>query len=205
MKTKVFFISLIILQVLIVQAQNDEKQYGFEKKHYVGTQAFMIMTPLLDPSPEYYQLNYGYRFNKKSELSLELITWRYSGPPGRPFGPNYDNPASDYPGDIKSLGLGLAYKRFLWKGVYTHFHSTAFRQTYRNQEKTSVQTGFMLFNTIRCGYHFKLFNNRIFIAPNIGLTFWPVLTNLPDDFQVEEEKWPNYFLGELGLHVGVNI
>jgi len=61
-------------------------------------------------------LNYGYRLSAKDEISIELITWKYSGPLGRHLGPDFDNPTSDYPGDVKSLGAGLAYKRFLWKG-----------------------------------------------------------------------------------------
>lgn len=198
-------VAFMLLFYSMNYAQNSEGKWCFEKKHYLGTQAFMILTPILDPSPEYYQLNYGYRFTSKDELSIELITWRFGGPPGRPFGPDYDNSRSDYPGDVKSLGVGLAYKRILWKGVYAHFHSTAFRQTYRDQEKNTIQTGFMLFNTIRLGYHFKFFKDRIFVAPNIGTTFWPVYTELPESFQVEEDKWPSYFLGELGLHVGVNF
>lgn len=199
--------ALLISNQLLGQLSNvsSEDRWGFEKKHYIGTQAFMIMTAVLDPSPEFYQLNYGYRLSPKDEISIEAITWRYSGPLGRPLGPDFDNPNSDYPGDVKSLGLGLAYKRFLWKGVYTHIHSTALQQTYRNQEKQEIQKGFMLFNTIRLGYHFKVFNNRIFLAPSMGATFWPVNTNLPEDFQVEEDKWAKYLLGEVGFHVGYNF
>jgi len=202
---KLIILGLVLSFCTAGQSQNNEDKWGFEKKHYIGTQAFVIMTGVLDPSPEYYQLNYGYRFSSKDELSVEAITWRFSGPPGRPFGPNYDNPESDYPGDVKSLGGGLAYKRFLWKGIYTHLHATAFHQTYRNPEKQKIQTGFMLFNTIRLGYHFKLFKNRVFLAPTVGTTFWPIYTNLPESFQQEEDKWSSFFIGELGLHVGFNF
>jgi len=203
-KASIFIYVLFLFSTAIGNAQEDNR-WGFEKKHYIGTQAFMILTPILDPSPEYYQLNYGYRLSRNDELSIELITWRYSGPLGRPLGPDLDNPESDYPGDVKSLGAGLAYKRLLWKGLYTQIHSTAFRQTYRDAEKQEIQKGFMLFNTLRLGYHFKFFKNRVFIAPNIGMTFWPVLTNMPESFQVEEDKWSSYLLGEFGLHVGVNF
>ena len=205
--TTVILLGLILSICSISQAQetDSENKWGFEKKHYIGTQAFMILTPILDPSPEYYQLNYGYRLSSKDELSIEAMTWRYSGPLGRQYGPDFENEESDYSGDVKSLGLGLAYKRLLWKGVFGQVHSTAFRQTYRDQAKNKIQNGFMLFNTVRLGYHLKLFKDRVFIAPSIGTTFWPINTNLPDTFQVQENKYPNYFLGEFGLHVGVNF
>jgi len=206
MKLRIFVaLSLICIICSFISAQDAGDKLGFEKKHHVGTQVFMILTPILDPSPEYFQLNYGYRFSSKDELSIEAITWRYSGPLGRPFGPDYESPDSEYPGDVKSLGVGVAYKRFLWKGVYTHLHATAFRQNYRNERKEKIQSGFMLFNTLRLGYHFKLFKNRIFLAPSIGTTFWPINTNVPASFQIEEDRWPKYFLGEFGLHVGFNF
>ena len=68
-----------------------------------------------------------------------------------------------------------------------------------------IQSGFQLFNTLRFGYQFRLFQNRVFLEPSIACTFWPINTNLPESFQVEENKYPNYFLGEPGLHFGFNF
>lgn len=201
---KAFFLAITIFYSLNIWAQNVLPS-DFDRRHFIETQAFVILTPILNPSPEFYQLNYGYRLTPKDELSFEVITWAYQGPLGRPLGPDHDAPESNYRGDVKSLGAGLSYKRFLWKGVYTRLHTTAFRQTYRDEEKKKIQSGFMLFNTLRFGYHFKIFKNRFFISPNLGATYWPILTNLPDDFKVEEKKWDNYFLGEIGLHVGINF
>lgn len=201
-------LQLIILALLLsfnassLLSQDVEKNHGFENKHSIGTQAFMILTPILDPSPEYYQLNYGYRFSSKHELAIEAITWSYTGPLGRPFGPDYESEESGFPGDVKSLGMGLAYKRFLWKGVYTQIHSTAFQQSYRDHKKNEIQKGFMLFNTLRLGYHFKFLKNRFYVAPSIGGTWWPVSTNMPESFLLEEDQWNNFFLGEFGLHIG---
>ena len=175
------------------------------RKHFIGSTVFVALTPMLDPSPEYYQLNYGYRIDPKNVISIEAITWAYQGPLGRPYGPDYDNPDSEFPGKVKAYGLGLAYKRFLWKGVYGQVHSTAFLQNFMNSESDKIQDGFQLFNTLRFGYHIKLFSNRIFLEPSITATWWPVNTNLPMSFQVEEDKWSNYFLFEPGLHFGVNF
>jgi len=194
---------LILFNSFISHGQNDENKWDFERKHFIGSQAFMLFTPLFDPSPEYYQLSYGHRFTSKDEITIEGITWTYQGPLGRPYGPDYEQAASSFPGDIKAIGGGLAYKRLLWRGAFAQLHSTAFRQIYRDENKQKIQKGFQLFNTLRFGYHFKLGKSkRWFICPSVAFTYWPINTNLPDSFQVEEDKWPNYFLFEPGLQFG---
>lgn len=195
--------SFILLSATSIQAQDEENKYGFERKYFIGSQAFMVFTPLLDPSPEYYQLNFGYRISPRDEISMEGITWTYQGPLGRPYGPDYEKAESSFPGDVKALGCGLAYKRLLWKGAYVQLHSIAFRQIYRDEDKQEIQKGFQLFNVFRLGYHFKLFKNkRWFITPSVAATYWPVNTNLPESFQMLKDQWPKYFLFEPGLHFG---
>ena len=165
----------------------------------------MIMTPLLDPSPKYYQLNYGYRITPKDVISVEAITWTYQGPLGRQYGPDHENPASNFPGEVQAIGAGLAYKRFLWNRWYGQIHATAFKQNFQDESGEKIQSGFQLFNTLRFGYQLRLFKNRIFLEPSVAITSWPINTNLPESFQIEEDKWPSYFLFEPGLHFGVNF
>ncbi|MFK7775530.1 MAG: hypothetical protein AB8F94_25535 [Saprospiraceae bacterium] len=199
----IFIYGLILLYSLNGHGQKeDENKWDFEKKYFIGSQAFILFTPLLDPSPEYFQLSFGYRFSPKDEISIEGITWAYQGPLGRPYGPNYENPDSGFPGDVKAIGGGIAYKRFLWKGAFAQIHSTALRQIYRDENKNKIQNGFQLFNTLRFGYHFKIFKKRWFISPSVAFTNWPINTNLPESFQIEEDKWSNYFLFEPGLQFG---
>lgn len=206
MRIKTLIISILLLSITCTTfAQEEAKKWGFEKKHFLGSQAFMVLTPLLDPSPEFYQLNYGYRLSTKDEISFEAITWTYQGPVGRPYGQNYEKTESSFPGDVKAIGAGLSYKRFIWRNAFAQIHTTAFKQTYRDASKKEIQSGFQLFNTLRFGYHFKLLNNRMFLSPSVAFTYWPVNTNLPESFQVEEDKWPNYFLFEPGLHFGINF
>ena len=81
---KPFITGLILFYSLAHQAQNHDDKWDFEKDHFIGSQVFMLFTPFFDPSPEYYQLNYGYRFSSKDEISIEAITWTYQGPLGRP-------------------------------------------------------------------------------------------------------------------------
>ncbi len=196
---------IIILSISISSAFCQEKEEGINyKKHFIGSTVFMLAN-LASAPPNYYQLNYGYRITRKDVISIEAITWEYKGPVGRPYGSDFDNEQSNFPGYVKAYGVGLAYKRFIWKGAFAAIHSTALRQNYIDVNNKNIQSGFQLFNTLRFGYHFNLFKNRMFIEPSFAFTYWPINTNLPDSFQVEESKWPNYFLFEPGLHFGINF
>ena len=162
MKIRTILLSgIILITTFSSWAQSDDK-WAFERKHIVSSQLFTLFTPILDPSPEYFQLNYGYRLSTKDEISFEAITWTYQGPQGRPYGPDHGSTTSRFPGDVKALGVGLAYKRLLWKGLFVQIHSTAFRQHFRDENKKKIQSGFQLFNTLRFGYHLKLLKQRWF-------------------------------------------
>ena len=195
--------SLILLSLATASAfsQTTERAPD-EPKHFLGSTLFIAFNFVLVEPPNYYQLNYGYRITPKD---VEAITWTYTGPIGRPYGPDYESTSTDFPGKVRAYGLGLAYKRFLWRGVYAQAHSTAFRQDFLDEGDEKIQSGFQLFNTLRFGYHIKLFENRFFLEPSIAATSWPINTNLPESFQIEEDKWPRYFLFEPGLHFGVNF
>jgi hypothetical protein len=200
---KIIFTAVILFLVkgLFAQSLNDK---SIEKRYFVGSTLFMIANLVDDPEPpNYYQLNLGYRITEKDVVSLELITWNYYEPLGIPW--NKKKTAPNFSGKVQALGAGFAYKRFLWKKAYAQVHSTALRQNYLDESDNKIQRGFQLFNTVRIGYQFRFFKNRIFVEPSIGTTFWPVNTNLPESFQVEEDKWNKYFLGEPGIHFGFNF
>lgn len=130
------------------------------RRHFIGSTLFVLANLAPDP-PRYYQLNYGYQITPKDVISVEAITWTYKGPLGRPYGPDYDNEGSDFPGKVRAYGAGLAYKRFLWNRVYTQIHATAFRQAYLDRSNKKIRSGFQLFNTLRFGYQFRFFRSSI--------------------------------------------
>ncbi|MEO1713150.1 MAG: hypothetical protein AAFU60_07440 [Bacteroidota bacterium] len=200
-RNHLLILGLLLCSTLRVSAQISDI---LERPCFVGSTLFMAANLLPDP-PSYYQLNVGYRITAKDVLSLELITWTYQGPVGRPYGPHFENPESNFPGQVRAICAGLAYKRFLWKQWYGQVHATAFRQHYLDEAGDRLQSGFQLFNTVRLGYQFRFFKNRFFLEPSIAMTFWPINTNLPDSFQVEEDRWNTFFLGEPGLHFGFNF
>ena len=174
------------------------------KKHFIGSDFFMLANFASD-SPEYYRLNYGYRISSKDVILVETMTWKYSAPLGIPYGSDKENAKNDFPGKVKAYGIGFSYKHFLYKGAYAQIHTTAFKQDYLDKKNKKIQSGFQMFNTLRFGYQFKFFKNQFFIEPSIAFTYWPINTNLPQSFQIEEDKWHNYFLFEPGLHFGINF
>ena len=200
----ILHISIFLISVSSAFCQVETEEDNNYKKHFIGS-TFFLLANLAPNPPNYYQLNYGYRITRKDVISIEAVTWEYKGPVGKPYGPDFDNEQSNFPGYVKAYGIGLAYKRFVWKGAYSAIHSTALHQNYLDVSDKKIQSGFQLFNTLRFGYHFKLFKNRMFIEPSLAFTYWPINTNLPDSFQIEESKWPNYFLFEPGLHFGINF
>ena len=200
---KYYIIFILFFSCKLLTAQKSDPQNS-EYKCFVGSTLFMLMNFTNDP-PEYYQLNFGYRFTPKDVVVLEAITWTYKGPLGRPYGLDFGNSESDFPGKVRAIGGGLAYKRFIWKQLYGQVHATAFHQRYLDEAGKKIQTGFQLFNTIRVGYQFRFFKNRFFLEPSVACTFWPVNTNLPDSFQQQEDRFRKFFLGEPGLHFGFNF
>ena len=194
-------LSFVFLTFLEVIAQ----QKPIEENCYIGSSAFMLMNLFLADDPEpprFYMLDVGYRITPKDVISLEAITWNYYEPIGMSGKEKSDGP--NFPGRVEAYGLGLAYKRFLWKQAFVKIHSTAFHQNFLSELDTKIKSGFQLFNTLRLGYQFRIFKHKFFIEPSLAITNWPINTNLPDDFQVLEDRY-NKFDFEPGLHFGFNF
>ncbi|MDZ7719898.1 MAG: hypothetical protein U5K72_13860 [Balneolaceae bacterium] len=206
MKRTVFIFSLIIaLSLNDAHSQHSDQDFP-DGRFFIGSSAFVLVNAIPDQAnpPNFYQLNVGYWLTPKDVISVEAITWKYHAPLGIPFGPNYGSSDESYTGHIREFGLGIAYQRFILKGFYSGTHATPMLQIYVNSENEKIQNGFQLFLTQRFGYHFKI-KNRFFIEPSIAFTHWPINTNVPESFREVENKWPNYFLFEPGLHFGVKF
>ena len=171
---------------------------------FIGSSAFMLFNAL-PVSPSFYQLNFGHWLTNRDVISLEAITWEYVAPLGIPWGPSYGSPDEKYPGSVKEYGIGLAYQRFLWNDLYTAIHALPLKQKYMDEAGQLIQNGFQLFMTFRVGYHIRILRDRFFVEPSIAATHWPINTRVPDEFASMERKWPNYFLFEPGLHLGVKF
>lgn len=183
------------------------KQDSTYRKFYVGS-TFFILGNLIpdDPNaPDFIQLNFGYRITPKDVISVEAKTWKYAWPLGIPWGDSRIAPEEKYPGYAREFGIGIVYQRFLWKGAFASIDAGNMFVKYMDEANNNIQNGYQLFMTYRLGYHLQFFKNRFFIEPSISMTHWPIKTNVPESFAKLENKWPNYFLVEPGLHFGVKF
>lgn len=198
-------LALVLASSLHLNAQYTN-QDSIYKKHFVGSTLFMLGNFSSVNRPDFIQLNSGYRITGKDVISLELITWKYAWPLGiNPFfNKSYGKPEEKFPGYIRDYGIGLAYQRFLWKGLYAAVHVMPMWQTFVNNNGNKVDNGFHIFNSYRVGYHIKLFKDRFFIQPSLGIAGRPYHTKMPDGFKEKDDKWSKY-TPEPGLHFGFNF
>ncbi len=193
----------ILLVATPLQAQ--EIDQTMSRRHFLGSSAFVVMNFVLTDPPDFYQLNYGYWLTSRDAVSVEAITWKYDAPLGIPYGPSFDSPDEDYAGYVRAHGIGAAYQRLIWRNLYSAVHALPLRQQFFDESDVKIQDGFQLFLTFRLGYHIKLRRDRFFLEPSLAFTHWPINTNVPASFAEQDRKWPNYFLFEPGLHLGVKF
>lgn len=207
MQKKILWIGLILVLTSSLQVNAQYvKTDSIYKKYFVGCTMFILGNfDKVDP-PNFAQLNLGYRITGKDVISLELITWKHSWPLGiNPFyNKSYGKPEEKYPGYIREFGFGIAYQRYFWKGLYVAVHVAPMWQTYKNENGNKVGDGFIIFNTYRVGYHIKLFKDRFFFQPSLGIAGRPYYTTMPAGFKEKDDKWSKW-TPEPGLHFGYNF
>jgi len=207
MQKKILCFALILMMASTLQVKAQyTKQDSIYKKYFVGSTLFMLGNFSTVNKPDFVQLNLGYRITGKDVIALELITWKHAWPLGiNPFYDKaYGTPEEKFPGYIREYGIGLAYQRYLWKGLYVAVHAMPMWQTFRNENGDKVDNGFIIFNTNRVGYHIKLFKDRFFIEPSLGIAGRAFYTEMPDGFKEKDDQWPKY-TPEPGLHFGYNF
>ncbi|MFQ3325574.1 MAG: hypothetical protein ACI8YC_000202 [Salibacteraceae bacterium] len=204
LKQMLFFIIILCFSEINLNGQTTQQDSTYNK-FFVGSTFFMLGNFAAENKPDFVQLNLGYRITKKDVVSIELKTWKYSWSLGIPYGDSFEAPAEKFPGYIREFGFALAYQRFLYKGLYTAVHVMNAQQSFFNDNGDKISTGYQMFNTYRLGYQFKLFKNRFFIEPSIAVTHRPIQSKMPDTFEKLNNRWPNYFIAEPGLHFGYNF
>jgi hypothetical protein len=207
MQKKIFLIglALMITCTLHLKAQYAKMDSTY-KKCFVGSTLFLLGNFSSTNPPGFAQLNLGYRITGKDVVSLELITWKHAWPLGiNPFyNKSYGKPEEKFSGYIREYGIGLAYQRYLWKGLYVAVHVMPMWQTFKKENGDKLDNGFIIFNTNRVGYHIKLLKDRFFIEPSVGIAGRPYYTEMPAGFKEKDDKWPKW-TPEPGLHFGYNF
>jgi hypothetical protein len=204
MQKKILCFALILMtaSTLQVKAQNAIQDHTY-REWFVGSSLLMLGNFIPDDPnpPEYLQLNAGYRITPKDVVSIRFKRSIYTWPIGIPFGPSFDAPGLNYPGNARILAPTLGYQRFWWKGVYTSVYALNAFEKYIDENNKKIGNGYTLYLDFYLGYHFKIFKNRFFFEPAIGISYWPLRTNVPESFKSVEKKWPNYFI-QPGLDFG---
>lgn len=207
MQKKILFIGFVLIMTssLHLKAQYAKTDNTY-KRCFIGSTLFLLGNLSPTEKPDFVQLNLGYRITGKDVVSIELITWKYAWPLGiNPFlNKSYGKPEEKYPGYIREYGIALVYQRYFWKGLYAAIHVMPMMQTFVNDKGNKVDNGFHIFNSNRIGYHIKLFKDRFFIEPSIGIAGRPYHTEMPNDFKQKDDKWSKY-TPELGMHFGYNF
>jgi hypothetical protein len=197
--------ALISVCSLSLKAQYARQDTSYNR-FFIGSSLIMLANLVPDDnSPDFAQINLGYRLGPKDAVSLELKTWKYGWPLGIPFGNLFEAPEEKFPGYIREYGYALAYQRFWWKGLYTGIHVMNAWQSFVNEEGNKIDKGFQVFNTYRLGYHFSFFKDKVFIQPSLSITHRPYHTEMPESFKQLDDKWSKFFFGEPGLHFGINF
>ena len=202
MKKKILFIGFVLMMTstLHLKAQYTKTDSTY-KRWFIGSSFLMLGNFDKTNPPEYILLNAGYRITPKDVVSIRFERFIYASPKGIPLGPSLDAPGLNYPGHVRILAPTLAYQRFWWKGAYTSVHALNGFEKYMDENNKKIGNGYTLYLDFYLGYQFKFFKNRFFFEPAIGISYWPVRTNVPESFKAVEQKWPNYFI-QPGLDFG---
>lgn len=202
---------MMSLALQLVGSYHVRAQYACQdstyKKWFVGSSMFLLGNFARVNTPDFAQVNFGYRITGKDVVSLELVTWKTAWPIGiNPFfNKAYGTPEERFPGFIRDYGPSVAYQRFFWKGLYAQVHVMFLFQSFVNEDGRKIDNGFQIFNQYRVGYHIHLFKGRFFIQPSLAITHRPFHTEMPDAFKQQDDKWPKFMFGEPGLHFGYNF
>lgn len=203
MKTRLTI--LLMLAILAESCLQAAKPDSVSHRYFISTSLWSLANFGKDPA-DFYEFNVGYRLTSKDAVILNAMTWKYHEPLGIPYG-NKDKYAQtkDYPGFVRAYGMGIIYQRVIWKQLFTNGHANVFMQNFYNAQNDKMQSGVQLYLQFRVGYKWEIFKHRLFVEPALSFCYWPVNTNFPDDFQTLEKDWPNYFLFEPHLNIGINF
>jgi hypothetical protein len=192
-------IALALLLVLARPAPADPSPD--DGRWSVGTSAWMLMNAFPDP-PHFYYLELDRAVDDRNALVVEAVTWTYRAPIGIPYGSSsYGNMSEEYPGFVRSVGVGLGWRRTLYRGLNASVRSFHFLQRYHEDNRPPA-TGYQLFLQVRFGWRWPARAPGFWIEPSVGFNWWPVEVGRPESFRAKDSNWPSYFLFEPWLNAG---
>ena len=212
---KILLTAFVIAQfALQVFSQNLTQTARGTDKNSVPKYKFSVSTTFLtfanveqeETNLHMYEFHVGYSITPKDKIEIKIATWKLYEPMGIPiWDPLFQEESEWYPGRIRESGVGIAYQRFLWKGLFTSIEILPLKKTYVDVNNNKIKEGFKLYTSYHMGYHVPLFKDRLYIEPQIHCNYWPIDSKGPQGFEEQESKWNSYFLFEPNLFIGVNF
>jgi hypothetical protein len=158
---------------------------------------------------QHLEFHFKYKLNAKSIVGVKFATWRLFQPMGILWWDGLmdkvESQSEFYPGYLRETGLGIAYQRMIWKGLFATVEVLPQLKTYLNEDYKKTGNDFKLYTSYHLGYHIPLIKNRIFFEPQIHCQNWMIDTNTPASFKELDKKWKTYFLFEPSIYLGVKF
>lgn len=190
-------------------SQGDDIEPTTEHNYFIRTSYYGFTNWLKvgeAPNIYFYELHVGKRFDDKNKAGVKLARVKLFQPLGiQHWDLDLESTSEWFPGRIEEYGVGAFYQRNLWKGLYASVEVMPFLKTFVDFDDNKLGNGFRLYTSWHIGYHIPLFNNRMFIEPQIHSQYWPINSPGPDGFRAQSEKHDNYFLFEPNLYIGFNF
>jgi hypothetical protein len=179
----------------------------FNRKYSIGTTYLSLLNFEEEKTnTHHYELHLGCRLTAKDKIGIKVATWKMFAPMGMPMLEQLKfDERNFYPGRLRETGIGVAYQRMLWKGLFAAVEIMPQLKNYLDENNKNIGNGFKLYTSYHLGYHVSLFKNRIYLEPQIHCQYWPVNTNVPRVFKELDDKWNNYILFEPDIYLGVRF
>lgn len=199
---KIYFIAFLSV-ILSLQAFSQNNDY----KYSLNT-TYLSLVNFGDEktNTHHYELQFEYNLSSKNIVGIKVATWKMFAPMGMPMQEQLKFDENNfYPGRLRETGIGVTYQRMIWKGLFASVELLPQLTTYLDESGDKINNGFKLYSTYHLGYRISLFKNRMYIEPQVHCNYWPINTNVPEEFKAKEIDWNNYFLFEPNLYIGINF
>jgi hypothetical protein len=203
-------LSILTLAFAYCQAQTQAIKLtaddSFIRKEYSISTTYLSLTNFGEEktNTHHYEIHIGHNLTPRDIIGIKIATWKLFAPMGIPMQEQLEFDESNfYPGRLRETGIGVTYQRMLWKGLFASLEVLPQLKNYLDDDNNRLRNGFKLYTSYHIGYHLPLFKGRMFVEPQVHCQYWPIDTNTPQAFKLEDDKWNNYFLFEPDLYLGV--
>lgn len=188
-RTFLVLLTAIISSSLFASHYNSTDTIQKEKKNYFATSVFILSSLIPDDDTYFYELDYGRKLTSKIDVIIGMNIYKYAAPMSTPI-----NDKTRYPGTVTSYGALFAFQYYYLKNLFIDQMINPLILDYHHAENKINHEGFMLLLATRLGYHydFNMFNNPFFFEIGAEISYWPLNSNVPDEFKAIDDFFKSY-------------